>query len=149
MSTSYLVDTNVVSVGGPTNARPTPDLASWMERASERLYLSVITVAEVEDGIHKARREGASRKAERLATWLETLLHLYTARILAVDLAVARAIGPLSDHARGAGHATGLADIAIAATARVHGHIVLTRNIPHFRMLDVPVHDPFASLPLG
>jgi hypothetical protein len=40
------------------------------------LYLSVITVAEVEDGIAKSRRLGAHRKAERVSEWLETLLHL-------------------------------------------------------------------------
>ncbi len=71
----YLVDTDVLSAGAPTKAQPSPDLVGWMERNSKRLYLSVITVAEVEDGIAKARRESAHRKADRLAEWLETLLH--------------------------------------------------------------------------
>lgn len=143
----YLVDTNVLSAGAPTKAKPTPDLAGWMERNSERLYLSVITVAEVEDGIAKARREGALRKAERLAEWLETLLHLYSARILSLDVAAARLLGALSDQARAAGQAPGLADLAIAATAQLRGYTVLTRNLRHFRMLAVPSHDPFESLP--
>ncbi|MDB5398994.1 MAG: PilT protein domain protein, partial [Rhodopila sp.] len=78
----YLVDTNVLSAGAPTKSRPLPDLADWMDRNSERLFLSVITVAEIEDGIAKSRREGAFRKANRLAEWLETLVHLYSARIL-------------------------------------------------------------------
>jgi hypothetical protein len=73
----YLVDTNVLSAGAPTKAVAMPALLAWMHRNSGRLYLSVITVAEVEDGIAKSRRLGAHRKAERLSEWLETLLHLY------------------------------------------------------------------------
>ena len=143
----YLVDTNVLSAGAPTKTKPATDLAGWMERNSERLYLSVITVAEVEDGIAKTRREAAHRKAERIAEWLETLLHLYTARILPVDVPTARVLGRLSDQARRAGHAPGFADLAIAATARIRGYTVLTRNLRHFRVLGVPSHDPFDSLP--
>lgn len=145
----YLVDTNVLSAGAPTKATPVPDLVGWMDRNSEQLYLSVITVAEVEDGIAKARREGASRKADRLAEWLETLLHLYDVRILPLDVATARVLGGLSDRVRGLGHAPGLADPAIAATARSRGYTILTRNLRHFRMLGVPAHDPFETLPAG
>ncbi len=124
-----------------------PELIGWMERSSERLYLSVITVAEEEDGIAKARREGATRKADRLGEWLETLLHLYGARILPLNVAAARRLGVLSDQARAAGQALGLADLAIAATAQVRGYTVLTRNLRHFRGLAAPAHNPFESLP--
>ena len=118
-----------------------------MERNSDRLYLSVITVAEVEDGIAKARREAANRKADRLAEWLETMLHLYSARILPLDVPTARVLGRLSDRARGSGQAPGLADLAIAATAQLRGYTVLTRNLRHFRALGVACHDPCESLP--
>ncbi len=143
----YLVDTNVLSAGAPTKAKPAVDLVGWMERNSEHLYLSVITIAEVEDGIAKARREAADRKAERLAEWLEMLLHLYTARILPLDVPTARVLGRLSDQARGAGHTPGFADLAIAATAQFRGFTVLTRNLRHFGVLGVPSHDPFERLP--
>jgi predicted nucleic acid-binding protein len=143
----YLVDTNVLLAGAPTKSRPLPDLADWMDRNSERLFLSVITVAEIEDGIAKSRREGASRKANRLAEWLETLVHLYSARILLLDVPIARLLGKLADHAHGSGHAPGFADLTIAATAQFHGYMVLTRNLRHFRVLDVAAHDPFESLP--
>lgn len=143
----YLVDTNVLSAGAPTQAQPRSALAHWMDRNSGRLALSVITVAEVEDGIAKARREGASRKAARLSAWLNTLLHLYSQRIYSFDLAAARLAGGLADKARGSGHAPGFADIAVAATALAHGHTILTRNLRHFTPLGVAVHDPFASLP--
>ena len=143
----YLVDTNVLSAGAPTKARVASDLMTWMERNSERLYLSVITIAEIEDGIAKARRGAAHRKAERLAEWLELLLHLYSVRILPLDVPTARVLGRLSDHARAQGHSPGFADLAIAATAQIRGYMVLTRNLRHFRPLGVACHDPFDSLP--
>jgi toxin FitB len=143
----YLVDTNVISAGAPTKSQAAPALIGWMEENTSRLYLSVITVAEVEAGIAKARRQNATRKADQLAAWLETLLHLYAARILPVDGAVARRLGVLSDQARAAGLAPGLADLAIAATAASRGFMVLTRNVRHFRALPVLSHDPFERLP--
>ncbi len=118
-----------------------------MERNSDSLYVSVVTIAEVEDGIAKAAREGASRKAGLLTEWLETLLHLYRARILDVDVTTARLAGRLSDLARGRGHAPGFADLLIGATAQRHGHLVLTRNLRHFTMMDVAAHDPSTGLP--
>ena len=76
----YLVDTNVISAAAPTKSQAVPDLIGWMEENAPRLYLSVITIAEVEDAIAKARRQGATRKADRLVELrLETLLHLYAA----------------------------------------------------------------------
>jgi predicted nucleic acid-binding protein len=142
-----LVDTNVLSVGAPTKVQLTQELVAWMERNSERMYLSVITVAEVDYGIAKSRRTGAITKADRLAEWLETLLHLYSNRILPLDVTVARLLGRLTDLVRGAGQTPGLADLAIAATAASRGYIVLTRNPRQFRALAIPAHDPFATLP--
>lgn len=124
-----------------------PALVAWMERNSANLYLSVITVAEVEDGIAKSRRLRAQRKAERLSEWLETLLHLYGSRVLPIDLETARHVGVLADRARGQGRAPGLADLAIAATAQKHGYAVLTRNLRHFISLGISALDPLEALP--
>ena len=143
----YLVDTNILSASAPTKTVPRQDLRDWMDRNSRHLFLSVITVAEIEDGICRSRRAGAQAKAGRLAEWLDTLLHLYADRVLPIDLATARRIGVLTDHARGQGHDPGLADVAIAATAAERGHMVLTRNVRHFAPLDVAVVDPYAGLP--
>jgi toxin FitB len=144
----YLVDTNVISARAPARVTPA-EMAAWMDANSAKLFLSVATIAEIEDGIAKARREGATRKSRDLSAWLETLLHLYAARILPFDLATARVAGALSDDARGQGRAPGFADIIIAATAQRHGLTILTRNLRHFEPLGVPVHDPFARLPGG
>ena len=145
----YLVDTNVLSAGAPTKARAAPALMDWMDRNSEHLFLSVVTVAEIGDGIAKARREGSSRKADQLDEWLETVLHLYSARILVLDVPVARLVGRLADQARGAGHSSELADLTIAATAQLRGFTVLTRNLRPFRLLGIKAHDPFELLPAG
>jgi predicted nucleic acid-binding protein len=143
----YLVDTNVISAGAPAKALAAADLVEWMDRHSAELYLSTITIAEIEDGIAKAHREKARRKAAGLTEWLETLLHLYADRILAFDLPAARIAGRLSDLARSKGLAPGLADIMIAATARSRGLTVLTRNIRHFEPFALPALNPFDCLP--
>jgi toxin FitB len=149
LSAAYLVDTNIISAGAPskTAAAPNADLVRWMDAHSAALFASAVTVAEIEDGIAKARREGRARRAADLTAWLETLLHLYGDRILAFDTAAARIAGALSDRARGFGHAPGFADIAIAATAERNGLTILTRNLKHFEPLGVPVIDPYAALP--
>lgn len=118
-----------------------------MDRNSERLFLSAITLAEIEQGIAQARRLGAHAKAIRLATWLETLIHLYRARMLPLDVRAARIAGSLSDLARSRGHAPGFPDLAIAATAVAHNLTILTANVRDFAPLGVPVHNPFKTLP--
>jgi predicted nucleic acid-binding protein len=140
----YLVDTNVISASSPS--RPvSPELLEWMDAHSTSLFLSAVTVAEIEDGIAKSRREGARRKSAGLAAWLETVLHLYGDRVLAFDMPTARIAGAMSDRARGKGHAPGLADVIIAATARRHGLTILSRNLRHIEPLGVAVIDPFVK----
>ena len=118
-----------------------------MDSHSAALFLSAVTVAEIEDGIAKSRREGARRKSADLAAWLETVLHLYGDRVLAFDVATARIAGATSDRARGLGQAPGFADIIIAATAQHRGLTVLSRNVRHLLPLGVAVIDPFLELP--
>ncbi len=119
-----------------------PGLVAWTARNSTGLYLSVATVAEVEDGTARSRRQRAWRKADRLAGWLETLLHLHGSRILPVDLPAARRLGRLTDRARRQEQAPGLADLIVAATAQLRGYTILTGNLQHFALQIVPVPDP-------
>ena len=111
--TRYLVDINVLSA---TAAVRRPELIEWMDRHSRGLFLSAITIAEIADGIAKARREGTKRKASDLSAWLRIVLHLYGDRVLPFDSPTAEIAGALADLARGRGHSPGFADIAIAAT---------------------------------
>ncbi len=121
------------------------ELIAWMDAHSAELFLSAVTVAEIEDGIVKLHREGATRRSKDLADWLQTVLHLYGERVLPFDLAVARIAGALSDRARSQGWAPGFADIIIAATAQHRDLMILTRNLRHFEPLGVPARDPFSS----
>jgi predicted nucleic acid-binding protein len=144
----YLIDTNVISAGAPAKQAPA-ELLAWMDAQSVQLWLSAVTVAEIEDGIAKLRRDGAGRECEALTAWLEAVLHLYGERILPFDAATARIAGALSDRARGQGLAPGFADIILAATARRHGLVVLTRNLKDFAPLGVAALDPFVTPPPG
>jgi toxin FitB len=128
----YLVDTNVISAGAPSRLLPF-ELIAWMDVHSALLFLSTVTVAEIEDGIAKLRRDRATRRGEDLVAWLETVLHLYGDRVLPFDMPTARS--------------PGLADIIIAATARQHGLTILSHNVRHFVPLGVSVLDPFDNLP--
>ncbi|MGY3606025.1 MULTISPECIES: PIN domain-containing protein [unclassified Bradyrhizobium] len=145
--TRYLVDTNIISAVAPTSAVTPQQLVAWMDSHSLALFLSAVTVAEIADGIAKAKREGAKRKASGLSDWLRTVLHLYGDRVLPFDTPTAEIAGQLTDLARSRGHAPGFADVAIAATAHWHKLTLLTRNVRHFAPMDVTVIDPFQELP--
>ena len=147
--TRYLVDTNVLSATAPTAAVSRPELIEWMDRHSRGLFLSAITIAEIADGIAKARREGTKWKAVDLSAWLRIVLHLYGDRVLPFDSPTAEIAGALADLARGRGHSPGFADIAIAATAHRHDLTILSRNKRHFAPMDIVVIDPFQKLPTG
>lgn len=142
----YLVDTDVVSAGAPSK-KPLPLLVAWMDENSDHLYVSAVSIAEIEAGIARLRRLGARRRADDLTAWLDTLLHLYAERVLPFEVLAARIAGSLADRARGAGHAPGFADVAIAATAQLRGLTILTRNARHFEPLGVRFLDPFVSPP--
>jgi predicted nucleic acid-binding protein len=58
VSPRYLIDTDVLWAGAPSKVRPVPKLFAWMDRNSERLYVSVLTIAELEDGMAKSQRAG-------------------------------------------------------------------------------------------
>ncbi|MBN9039415.1 MAG: type II toxin-antitoxin system VapC family toxin [Rhizobiales bacterium] len=141
----FLLDTNVVSALAPHNVDRHPELVAWMRRNDRLLRLSVVTASEVEAGIAKAVRTGARAKSASLRKWWAGLVELYDDRILQVDLRIAEAAGQMLDEARA--HDPGYEDILIAATARVHGMTVLTRNERHFAPLGVDVVDPFVRLP--
>ncbi|MGZ2432701.1 PIN domain-containing protein [Rhizobium redzepovicii] len=141
----FLVDTNVISALAPSKRQSPGQLVEWLDQASSKLFLSVISAAEVKFGIAKAEREGATTKAQRIKEWWESIEYLYAQKLLPFDLKCAHAAGRILDDARA--HKPGFEDIAIAATAKVHGLTVLTRNMRHFGPLGVQALDPFETLP--
>jgi predicted nucleic acid-binding protein len=145
----YLLDTNVVSLLAPSKHRTPADdaLVAWIVDRSSDLWLSVITAAEIEDGIANATRIGATKKAAALTEWWGEIRHYYQSRILPLDLETATVTGQLMALARSAGISQGFEDIAIAATGRQHDLVVLTANEKDFRPLGVKYQNPFVGLP--
>jgi len=141
-----LVDTNVSSATALTTAVTRREIIEWMDARSDDLFLSAVTIAEIADGIAKAKREGAKQKTSDLSAWLQTLLHLYSDRVLPFDTSTAEIAGTLADLTRRRGYSPGFADVAIAATAIRHSLIILTRNTRHFAPRDMVVIDPFQKL---
>lgn len=134
----YLVDTDILSLlGRPERHR---QVAEWVagQRESD-LYLSVITIAEVERGIASLRSRDPMF-AESLAGWLDHILQVHASRILPANLPVARRLGRLVARL---GHSD--FDLIIAATALEHRLTVVTRNVRHFLATGVKVVDPGAE----
>lgn len=144
----FLVDTNIVSESSPLR-QGYARLLAWMDRNTDLLFISVITVAELVNGIAELHRRGGVRRAERLSEWLDGLLLLHRRHVVPLDIEIARALGTSMDRAKAAGLPQALPDLAIAATARVRRYTVLTRNVRHFTGLGVDVLDPYVQLPPG
>jgi predicted nucleic acid-binding protein len=132
----YLLDTNAISILAPRpgreNEMPMPAFRAWVREHDEALYLSTITLAEIQAGISNLERKAANKRAEALSHWLDAIMELYGSRVLSLNVEIALATGRLLDRAIGLGANPGFEDAAIAATAEVHGLTVITGNIRHF-----------------
>lgn len=142
-----LLDTSFVSVFAPDRPGLPADFRMWVEeqRTHGNWFLSAIVVAELQRGVAKLGRLGATAKASRLARWLETTLVQFDNRILAIDSPTAREAGELADRVAGRGYEPGLADVLVAASARLNDLGVLTANTRHFAFLEVAHFNPLAG----
>ncbi|MGA2428663.1 MAG: type II toxin-antitoxin system VapC family toxin [Candidatus Acidiferrum sp.] len=133
----YLLDTNVVSELRKT--RPHGAVASWLAGLRpEQICISAVTVGELQAGIEIARPQD-TQKAESLAVWLDQIASSH--EILPMDGLCFREWGRLKYRLS---H-TLLEDAMIAASARVHGLTVATRNERDFELFNVPILNPFRS----
>ena len=134
----FLLDTNVLSELR-RRERTHPRVAAWADsvRASE-LFLSAITILEIEAGtLLLARRDEA--QAAVLRTWIDAkVLPAFAGRILAVDTAVAQRCARLHVPDPRAER-----DALIAATALVHRLRVVTRNVADFQPMGIELIDPW------
>lgn len=132
----YLLDTNVVSE--LRKPRPHGAVLAWIRRIPEEsLYLSAVTLGEIQAGIELTREQNAS-KAEEIEHWLDDLAR--THNIIDVTASVCRRWAQLM-HRRADHH---LEDALIAATALVRDLTVATRNTADFRPFGVRLVNPFA-----
>lgn len=131
-----LLDTVVLSE--LRKRRPNAHVVAWLRgQAADGLYLSVVSIGEIERGI--AKSPDASFAAE-LQRWLDDLLSLYGDHVLPVTADIARRWGRLSAELNHDG-----ADLLIAATALSHRLTVATRNLRHFKPTGVALIDPFVA----
>jgi predicted nucleic acid-binding protein len=143
----YLLDTNVVSAFAPARPEPSTEFRQWLEAHSDELFLSVVSIVEIEAGVRKIRRKGNRKRAEQLAAWLDDVLENYGDHVLPLDVAAGRLAGAITDRVRAAGKSPGFSDIAIAAIAAQRDLVVLTANARHFGATGVPHVNPFEKLP--
>ena len=145
----FLIDTSVLSAFAPGRPAIAEQMTTWMAAQGKagRLYLSVITVAEIERGWRKLHRVGGTARAKVLSEWLRELIDLYGDRLLAIDAETARIAGEIEDRAIASGVHPGFADVLIAATAQAHRLTLLTANVRHFQPLGMTCFNPIEGLP--
>lgn len=135
----YLLDTNVVSE--MRKQKPHGAVVAWLtDLRDEQVFLSAVTMGELQAGIELTRRQDPE-KATEIERWVDQLEASY--QILPMDTASFREWGRLMH-----GKSDDLVeDGMIAATARKHDLIVATRNEDDFKQLDVQVFNPFKVSP--
>lgn len=133
---AYLLDTNVVSE--LIKSRPDPRAAAWLGSVSDT-FISVLTIGELRRGT-AALRARDPRRATALDAWIDRLLSEYDDRVLDVTATVATKWARLPRT-----RTIPVIDSLLAATARVHGLTLATRNLRDVSDLGVPVVDPFAA----
>jgi predicted nucleic acid-binding protein len=142
---SYLLDTNIVSMLDPRRHSQAPALIDWLDRNGASLFLSVMTVVEIDAGILKLRREGKTERAAELENLVTAILADFNDRVLSVDVDTARHIARLGELVHR--QPIDLPDLIIAATAVRHGLVLLTRNMSELGRLGIAARDPFVDLP--
>ncbi|MCY0095695.1 type II toxin-antitoxin system VapC family toxin [Hoeflea ulvae] len=137
----YLFDTDVISLLAPGRSGVPESFVPWAENQDRlgQLYLSAVSVHELEKGVRLLEAKGASRKARSLEGWLRSLVLHYADVILAVDAEVAQVSGELEARAIAGGFNSGASDAMIAGTAHHHGLMLVTRNVKHFEPFEIAV----------
>lgn len=133
----YLLDTNVVSE--LRKPRPHDAVIAWLQSTDDtQLFLSAVTIGEIQAGIELTREQDAAKAAE-IEAWLELVADTYN--ILPMNAAIFRCWARLMHRQSD----TLYEDAMIAATAQVNGLTVVTRNVANFKALGVSVLNPFES----
>lgn len=136
---TYLVDTNVLSELRK-GERCDRNVAAWADSAiPEEFHTSVLVIGEIRRGVERIRRRDR-KQAAVLERWLEQVRRTFAGRILGIDERVADQWGRL-----GAPDPVPVIDGLLAATAVVHGLVLVTRNIADVKRTGVAALDPFVA----
>jgi toxin FitB len=136
---SYLLDTNVISELRK-DGRADANVRTWFAQlANEEIFLSVLTIGEIRRGVENVRRRDPD-SATALDRWLALLSEAHGDRILPVDRTIAEEWGRMN-----VPDPLPVVDGLLAATARVLGLTLVTRNIADVEGTGVELLDPFAD----
>ena len=133
----YLLDTNVVSE--LRRPRPHGAVLAWLQAVDDaQLFISAVTLGEIQAGIELTREQDTD-KASEIEAWLDQVAAAYN--VMSLDAAAFREWARLM-HRRSD---TLYEDAMIAATARVHGLTVVSRNVADFKALGMEALNPFTA----
>lgn len=138
---NFLLDTNIVSEW--TKLQPSPRVTQWLaEVEEEHVFLSVVTVAEIQHGIEALPASAVKR--DRLKSWLRGyLLTRFEGRLLNIDIETAMIWGQITVLSKSAGRMIGVVDGFIAATAVRHDLVLVTRNVADFERCGIRLLNPW------
>jgi len=127
---SWLLDTCALSEYA--KKAPAPEVIAWLdEQDEESLYISVISLGEIEKGILKLRA-GNRRRSQKLTAWLGKVEQRFAGRTLPLDAAALHVWAQIAARSELAGQPLPVMDGLIMATAQCHGLTVVTRNVQDF-----------------
>lgn len=127
---SWLLDTCALSEYAKKT--PAPEVIAWLDEQDEdSLFISVISLGEIEKGILKLR-PADPRRSHKLTAWLGKVEQRFAGRILPLDAAALHVWAQLAAHAELSGQPVPVMDCLIMATAQCHGLTVVTRNVQNF-----------------
>lgn len=138
----YLIDTDVISEARK-GAKANPGVREFFAEATREeipLYVSVVTLGELRQGVERIRYRGDATQAGQLERWLEKIEADYSDHILSLDAEAADIWGRLR-----VPHSENPLDKQIAAIALIYDLIVVTRNIEHFEPTGARLHNPFTE----
>lgn len=135
----YLLDTNIVSELRKT--KPHGAVSAWFRSTpADEIQIPAVVVGELQAGVEKTRLQDPL-KATEIERWIDRIMRTWM--VLGMDGPAfrewARLMASTSDDLS--------ADAMIAATARIHHLVVVTRNVRDFQQFDVQVFDPFPGNP--
>ena len=138
---SWLLDTCALSEYA--KKAPAPKVIAWLDEQDETsLFISVITLGEIEKGILKLRASDP-RRSQKLTAWLGKVEQRFAGRILPLNAAALHVWAQITAHAELAGQPIPVMDSLLMATAQCHGFTVVTRNVQDFAMCP-QVFNPWA-----
>lgn len=136
----FLLDTNVLREIGKTS--PHANVAAWLDTVDDAdLAISVLTVRELRKGIVKLRAR-KPQVADEIDSRVTEILDAFGERILPVTREIADVWGELLGQSE-----KNIDDTGLAATARIHGLVLVTRNVRHVADRGVATLDPFRTSP--